>query len=230
MDETPPDAEERQRFKEAVNAGRHSQAIGAMSSGLMRQLIHLLKERGFEIEFQREPANSIEFFGGIAATLDKQIEKDGEDAAFVLRIGRELSSALLGLQTLLHTPFDESRQVEDVLAESLLQAMMVGACAEHLGLTTTGHFDEFARLKLEEIKLREKQRLAAEATNESRRQPKRRAIEEAQRICATNPTLTNEDLALKARQAASLNTTLKTVTDWMRKARLSGQVPPRKGR
>lgn len=227
MDETPID-DTRTGFDEAFEQGRFNDALAAATGDLMDQLERLLMRDGYQITFRKRPKNSIEFFGGIAATLDEQIAREGDDARHSLLIGRELSASLLELQGLLRRGTPEGAAEEDALGQLLLQAMAVGARAEHLGLSIAGHFDEFARLKVEEFIRKGKQRDAAARTNAKRSVPKERALKEATRICAVNPSLSNADLGEKVRDAAGISTTIKTTTEWVRGWRHSGLLPPLK--
>ena len=57
---------------------------------------------------------------------------------------------------------------------------------------------------------------------------KEAALAEALKITATNPTLTNEDLAQRVQVNLSLSTTIRTLTEWVRAWRRQGFLPPQK--
>ena len=111
------------------------------------------------------------------------------------------------------------------MAFALLHAFNVGSTAEHLGLTASGHFDEFAELKFSHLNRREKQEAAARRTNEKKAELRMAAIEAARTICATNPTLSNEELGMKVMGRVNCTLTVRTITGWMREARKSGDLP-----
>lgn len=228
MDETPPDAEDNERYSRAIDEGRFADALAAASTGLMVQLRDLLAKEGINITTRRQPETAIELFGGIAATLKNFISEHPERATYKLEIAEQMAGALASLQFVLNRGIPDDDKATDTLAEIILQGMRVGAVAEHLGLTRAGHFDEFIQLASERDRMKSRQREAAERTNAAKGSARRQALDEAVRITRTNPALTNEDLAIKVHASTGLSTTVKTITGWVRGWRREGLVPPQK--
>jgi hypothetical protein len=223
-----PDREAARRHDEAIAAGQFGKALSIVTVDLMTQLIRLLRERGFEVEFNRPPSNSTEFFGGVASAIQDRIEQEGEAAPYVLTVGLELATALLGLQTLLQRPRPDDVTEADDVALVLLQSMTVGSRAEFLGLMLSGHYDEFVGLRTKSDDMRERRRLGAAVANEKRRGPRKAAFDNALERCLKNPRLSNEDLALRVKADLSLPTSIRTMSGWMRDWRRGGQLPPLK--
>jgi len=225
MAETSWDELEHRRYWDAYNSRRFADALAASSQGLVRQMLHLLRRDGHEVNFKRPPEDSVEFFGAIAAALNTRLEEEGEAASLSLTVAGGLAGSLFQLQSCLKGPRPDNMSDEDWLSYALLSAFFVGSHAEHIGLTLSGHFHEFADLKHAMMERTAKQAEAARKTNAQKRSVRHAALEAAQDLCRSNPTLSNEDLALKARQRLGLSTTLKTMTRWMQGARRSGALP-----
>lgn len=101
----------------------------------------------------------------------------------------------------------------------------------HMGFTPValkdarlGHFDLIAELEMD----RARRSAGAQATTAKRRSAREKALDVAIAITARNPTLTNEELALKLRTQADLETTVKTIGEWVRVWRREESLPPRK--
>lgn len=225
-DEVPNrDKEEHQRYWAAYNAERYAEALAAASQGFLRQMLRLLSQEGHEVNFKRPPEDALEFFGGMAAALNEKLERDGDDASLNVTVAGGLAGSLFQLQSVLKGPRPDHMSDEDWLSYAILSAFFVGSHAEHLGLTLSGHFNEFADLKFATLQRREKQAEAARKTNAQRTSIRGLALERASEVCARNPALSNEDLAFNVREHLRLSTSLKTMTDWMRSARRSGALP-----
>jgi hypothetical protein len=149
----------------------------------------------------------------------------GDAATLRMIIVQKLAGALTDLQACLSGIAVDDLDPADRMALALLHAFNVGSTAEHLGLTASGHFDEFAELKFSHLKRREKQEEAARRTNEKKVEQRLAAIEAARPICAANPTLSNEDLGMKVMARMTCNVTVRTMTGWMREGRRSGTLP-----
>ena len=225
MANSPEDELEHRRYWDAYNSGRFTEALGASSQGLLRQMLELLRRDGHEVNFKRPPEDSLEFFGGIAAALNKKLEEEGEDASLSVAVAGGLAGSLLQLQSCLKGPRPADMSDEDWLSFALLSAFFVGSHAEHMGLTLSGHFQEFLDLKTATMARRAKQSEAARETNAAKASAREAALTKANELCVSNPTLSNEDLALKVRERLGLSTTLKTMTEWMRKGRRLGALP-----
>lgn len=225
MTDTSRDELDHRRYWDAYNSGRFAEALAASSQALVRQLLKVLQQDGHEVNFKRAPEDSVEFFGAIAAALNAKLQEEGEAASLNLTVAGGLAGSLFQLQSCLQGPRPEHMKDEDWLAYALLSAFFVGSHAEHIGLTLSGHFHEFADLKHATMQRRAKQSEAARQTNARKTSTREAALAVANNLCSSNPTLSNEDLALKVRERLGLSTTLKTMTDWMRSGRRSGSLP-----
>jgi len=225
MADASDDELEHRRYWDAYNSGRFAEALSASTEGLTRQMLQLVRLDGHEVNFKRPPANGMEFYGAIAAALNEKLQMEDEEAPLSLTVAGGLAGSLFQLQSCLKGPRPDDMSDEDWLSFALLSAFFVGSHAEHMGLTLSGHFHEFADLKSATMARRAKQSEAAHETNAAKASARDAALTKANELCLTNPTLSNEDLALKVRERLGLSTTLKTMTDWMRKARRSGALP-----
>lgn len=129
METGEADAEERWEYCEAYDAGQAAKALGVVTRGLSIQLLDLLRRDGLTIEFNREPVNSMEYFGGLVACMTEFLDREGDAASYKVGHARDLATALANLQFFLVLGSPEGADDHDVLALGLIRAMAADAAA-----------------------------------------------------------------------------------------------------
>jgi hypothetical protein len=238
-DPNPPDAAERAVFNMAYEDGAFADALGAYQRGLILRSLAILKAEGCESAWNEEPpASPYEWTVAMVKALDEFIDREGEEnVGYKLQIARNTIAAVGVLQALFEGKFDRPGQGDrkswdkkDVLSELILQGVRMGGVEMMLGQAEGGLIDEYIALKWDKHQSRESRRRGADATKEAKSQKRNAALEEAQKIVSSNPTLSNDDLAFHLKRKASLPFAIRTLTEWIRAWRADGRLPPVMGR
>lgn len=210
-----------QQFLEAYEAGDFDSAFGKLVASLGQQIEAAIRAEGYELTWTAPPDGSFSYFAGLTVALGDLIEKEGEAGSYKLPIAFDLSSSVARLRRYI----DELGEFDSkTVSKLLIQAFRIGVGADHLGLATTGLLDEFGELKFRDETLKAKQREAAGQTNAKRGTVRDRARQVAARLHGLNPRLPTEELALKIREELRISTSLRTIGDWIRGWRRSGQL------
>lgn len=209
----------------AFFAGRYADAFAQRHSILLTKAIRWFREEG--IAFQRPPeaATPTELIVGLAFAAHAEIEERGLDATSdKLQFAASLFATIAELRMALDEPTraDDVDAMHEKLAELVLRSAMVGQAEMLMIGSEQGWFDKLAEFERD----RERRRAGAAAVNEQKADVRQRVLNEAIRVAGRNPTLTNEDLALKSVEAARVRTTIRTATEWVRGWRKLGYLPP----
>ena len=221
----PADADQRRIFAAAYEAGEFGRAFGAYQLALIRRALALLGNEQYQVAWQRVPASTLEFVGGLAAALGELIDESGDDASYRLLVVYDVVAAVAKMQMRL-SKTDGEETSPAILAELLLHAVRLGNVEVMLGQTEGGFLDEFANLKWREAQDFERRRKGASSTNSRRAEQRSTALRLAQDIVKVNPTLSNDDLAFKVKSKSDLPHAIRTITGWIRGWRGDGRLPP----
>jgi hypothetical protein len=224
----PPDAAEHAAFEKAFANGNFQQALGAYQHGQLIRAITLLKVAGYSMNPLPETTTAHAGALALITAIDQVIQSEGDQASYKLHVARQLFAAVARLQGMFEAPIDRRRDPNELLAELVLAGAELGAAEARLSETMGGLFDEYMMLKHSLIQSRESRRRGAAKVNEGKATAKQNALDAAIRIAAKNATLGNEDIALKLHESVAVNTTVKTITQWVREWRRRELLPPQK--
>ncbi len=210
----------------AHGAGEFERAFRLYLFALIRRAHSLIKGEGFIVDWNRPPESFVELAGGIAAALDTLIEQAGDEASPRLIVAREVTAAAAALQLVLSRSRDGEEMTADDFAEVLLQTIHLGNVEVQLSQTTSGFIDDYADLKWGQQRDRQRRHRAGKSTKVVKQKKHDWVLSLARPIVATNPTLSNDELAFKLKERAELKEAIRTITGWVRKWRKSGALAP----
>ncbi len=213
-------------FGAAYKAGEFERAFRVYLFAIVRRAHSLIQGEGLIVDWNRPPESFVEFAGGIAAALDKLIEQAGDDASHRLIVAREATAAAAAFQLVLSRARDGDEMTADDFAEVLLQTIHLGNVEVQLSQTTSGFIEDYADLKWGQQRDRKGRQRGAEATKAAKQKKHARVLELARQVVATNPTLSNDELAFKLKEKTDLSEAIRTITGWIRKWRKSGELAP----
>ena len=219
---TPEDAAQ-ERARKAFFAGQYSAAFAAAHAALLSKAIRWFREEG--TVFQRPPNEytPTELIVGLAFAAHAELHERGDDASPKLEAAATLFAAIAELRSALEVPTgDDPDATHEKLAEIVLRSAMVGQAEMIMTAIELGWLDKLAEYEMD----RERRRAGAALANAKKADARQQALNQAVRIAGRNPTLSNEDLARKAVDAAGLKTTIRTATEWVRGWRKGGYLPP----
>jgi len=227
-DASAQDAAEEDRLRdegrEALHAGRYPEAFSKFHASVLSRAIRYFREEG--VTFHRPPVelSPTELVVGLAMAAEDEYLARGDGASNKIAVATWLFQAAADLRLALDEAIaaEDEPRVHGKVAELILRGVVLGQVDGIMCVTELGWIDKLAEHEIN----RAKKKLGAERTNAQKRDVRSRAHSEAVRIANRNPTLSHEELALKVRDAAELNTTIKTLTDWIRGWRREGSVPP----
>jgi hypothetical protein len=221
-----PDAEQRAKFDASFAEGKFGPAFAAYQLGLLRRALALLGKQSYQIGWQREPASTLEFAGGIAAALDAAIAEAGEHASYKLLVVRDVVGAVAEMQALLTTRDAPDQDAFHVLGRLILQGVRLGTFEVALAQADGGFLDEYADLKWREHLDLERRRKGAAGANDSRHRKRLEVLLTAQEIAKANASLPNDDLAFRLKERLRISQSVRTITGWIRGWRKDGRLPP----
>lgn len=212
------------RAREAFFAGHYREAFSQRHSVLLTKAIRWFREEG--VAFQRPPERitPTALIVGLAFAAHAELGERGAAASDKLHFAASLFGAIAELRIALEepTPLDDEDAMHEKLAELVLRSSMVGQAEMLMNGAELGWFDKLAEFEDD----RESRRKGAAATKAKKEDARQRALNEAVRIAGKNQTLSNEELARRMLDAAGLPTTIRTATDWVRRWRNDGFLPP----
>jgi hypothetical protein len=225
----PPDAGERAIFKMAFEERAFEDALGAYQRGQLIRALALLKAENYSVAMPTQPASGHAWAKAMVAELDRVIEAAGLAPPYKLLVAREMFAALGILQGIFEATVDnDGRDQNDMLAEWLLAAIRLGAAEAMLAQTQGGLIDEYMFLKWDKSRTQESRRRGAAKVNERKATAKQNALSAAIGIAERNATLSNEDIAIKLHSSVAADTTVKTLTQWVREWRRRELLPAQK--
>lgn len=207
--------------RESFHAGRYKEAYGQFTASLLSSAIRMFREEG--VRFARPPGEltPTELIVGLAFAANAELRERGDSASDKLSSATWLFSALAELRVALDEPVPlKVNAVSDKIAELVMRAFMIGQIEMIMNAVKLGWLDKLAQHEMD----RERRRAGADATNAKKASIREQALGEVIRIAARNPTLSNEDMALKLRESGAIQTSVKTLTEWVREWRRQGFI------
>jgi hypothetical protein len=215
-DDERHEEELRERGREAFHAGRYDEAYNCFQSSALDLALRWFREEG--LVFQRPPnkLTAMELLIGLAIAANGELESQGEAASNKLSAATWLFNAVAELRIALEEHVPATKEAVGLkMAEMTSRGVMLGQIDMIMTAIRLGWLDKLAEYEV----ARERRRAGAEKVNAAKATVKERAMGEAIRIAGRNPTLSNEELARRIIDAAGLNTTIRTATDWVREWR-----------
>jgi len=209
----------RERVQVATEQGNYILAMREIIAGLQTQAFNWFSEHGYEF-IRSVPESSVQFHIAIAMTARDTLA-DFDDPP------PELEAAKLSLEAIAHVvdTLDDLAKRQGTFPAQINKLMTMsialGSVQTYVTFLRSGHFDKLAQLDLD----RERRRIGALKTNEKRATIKTHALSAALTILSKNATLSAEELAIKVRDRAGIATSIRTLSDWIRAWRRSGDLP-----
>ena len=209
-----------ERARLAADVDNYILAMREIIAGLQTQAFDWFAEHGYQF-IRSVPESSVQFHIAIAMTARDALAEFGDDPP------AELETAKLALEAIAHVidtldDIANRRGVFPVQMNKLMvMSIALGSVQTFMAFMREGHFDKLARLDLD----RERRRIGALKTNEKRATVKTQALSAALAILGKNATLSAEELAIKVRERAGIITSIRTIGDWIRAWRRSGDLP-----
>jgi hypothetical protein len=207
----------------AFRDGRFDEAFNRMQQAGLDEAIRWFREEGVTFTKRQPEITPLELIVGLAAASHAEVVERGEAAPDKLVAAATFLWALAELrQALARTLAPNVKATGLDLAELTMRAAVLGEMTGLVNAVRLGWMEKLTRFERD----RERRRLGATTVNERKATAKEEAFAQALRIAGVNPTLSNEDLALKLGE--SVATTVKTRTEWVRRWRRQGFIPPQK--
>lgn len=209
-----------ERARVAAEADNYILAMREMIAGLQTQAFDWFSEHGYQF-IRSVPESSAQFHIAIAMTARDTLAELGDNPP------AELETAKMALEAIAHVTdtLDDIANRRGVLRvqvnKLMVMSIALGTVQTLVSLMREGHFDKIAQLDLD----RERRRIGAFKTNEKLATQKTKALSAALAILEKNATLSAEELAIKVRERAGISTTIRTLGDWIRGWRRSGDLP-----
>ncbi len=220
------EAEMRERGRQAFNEGSFADAFTLFQSSLLDSALRWFREEG--ITFQRPPDKKLtakELLVGLAMASQREVAGRGENATHRLSTAADLLGAVAELRIALEAPIKKSDEASAArMAELMCRSVMLGQIDMVMNAINLGWLDKLAEYEM----ARDRRRAGAEKVNAQKASVRENALAEAIRITARNPTLSTEDLALRVKEAAKIDTTIRTISDWVREWRRQDFIPLQK--
>jgi hypothetical protein len=212
-----------ERGRESFFSGRYRAAFSHLHSAMLTRAIRWFREEG--VQFQRPPGEvtPTALIIGLASAAHAELAERGDDGSDRLQTAAALFAAIAELRIALEQPAPKTDEgMHEMLAELVIRSAMVGQVDMLMRTTELGWLDKLAAYEED----RARRRAGADVVNARKADAKQQALNEAVRIAGRNPTLSNEDLARKIIDAAGLQITIRTATDWVREWRREEYLPP----
>jgi hypothetical protein len=209
----------RDESADAFGAGRFDESFNRMQQAGLDQAIRWFREEGVVFTKQHPTVTPLELIVGLASASHAELTERGEAASHKLSVAAGFLWALADLRLAIEGKHDGTREsAGSKAAEITMKSVVLG---EMMGLANAVHLGWLDKMTDYEMD-RERRRLGAMKSNAAKATAKQSALNEAVRIAAKNATLSNEALAIKLNESVAPNTTVKTLTLWVREWRRRG--------
>ncbi len=212
--------EQNARYLSLCEEGRFLDALNLVQGRTIDDALNWFAEAG--VRFWRPPDQPDAQLSHLAHAASEAIDGLGDKAGPKQQVAYLALMALANLREVITRPSTKSIDAVNRIAEIVIAGATVGSAE---GMMTAARLNIFEKLAEHEFD-RMRRRAGAEATHAKKRSIQEQACDVALAITATNPTLSNEELANKVKTRLNLTTTTRTVTGWMRDARRNGRLPP----
>lgn len=218
-------ADEVDAFNAAYNAAcaeeRYFDALNLVQGRTIDDALAWFAEVG--VTFWRPPSGHKAPLSALAMAATAALKDLGERATYKQMIAQLALATLAQFRdSMLQAPPSGKSEVANWLAEIALSSAAVGSADGMMTMVRLGHFEKLSELEFDRVR----RRAGAEVTNAKKQNVRDRALAAALLVTATNPTLSNEELAVKVREREHLPTTIKTITGWIRTWRKAGDLEP----
>ena len=211
--------------QEAFAAGDYNKSYLKLQRRVLLVALRWFQEAN--VVFQPPPDEAdlppLELMVGLSRAARQVVDNMGDEAPMKVMIAGNLIRTIANLRIGVDTPVPVTPDgVTDKAAELVMLGVGIGQVETAMTYAGLGMFDKLITFEAE----RERRRAGATVANERKASIREQVLGEAIRIAATNPALSNEDLAQKARDAAGVSVTIKTATGWVREWRRRLELPP----
>jgi hypothetical protein len=209
--------------REAFQQSRFKDAFAIWHAGLLNKALRFCRDEGIYFERAAKNPSPTELVVGLALAANSELRERDVESPFKLAAATWMFSAVADLRMALDEPVEaETDAFAEKLAQLTLISSMVGQVDMIMHAVDQGWLDKAAAYEV----MLEQRRAGAAKANAKKATVKEKALGSAIQVASKNTRLSHEELAVHVRKSLGLNTTIATMTKWVREWRRKGYLPP----